>query len=193
MTVPVRNVLPLTFLLCLPVWASEGLREYEVYRPKVERWFVVDASEHRLKYNHCSSIAFFKDRWFCAWNGNVPPAEGRPGQLIYMSTSSDGRDWSPPRPVFAVEKWSVNPVPCPRGTQWQPNFIVTADELWVLWSQNSRDEHDGCYLSRLRDPGGRAGALGWGSLCGRDYLVMSGMASGWKSTQPCFLKLPMMA
>jgi len=143
-------------LLCAAALSAPGpWRTYEVYQPHIERHFVVNSDTSELKYNHVSSIAWFRDRWFCIWNANQVIAEGKPGQLNCISTSSDGRTWSPPEPAFASEARSVNPIPCPTGFQWQPNLVVVGDELWAVWSQNSRDEHFGCYVSRLRDPDGR--------------------------------------
>jgi len=133
----------------------EPWRGYEVYQPRVERYYVVDVDAQELKYNHDSSTAWFRGRWFCLWNAHQKPAEGTPGQLNYMSVSADGRTWSPPEPAFASERHSANPVPCPKGTQWQPNLIVIGEELWAVWSQNSKDEHNGCYVSRLREPDGK--------------------------------------
>ena len=142
-------------LTCATLLATGPWRTYEVYEPKVERHFVVNTHAQSLKYNHDSSIAWFGDRWFCLWNANDPPAEGKPGQLNYVSTSRDGRQWSPPQAVFADPNCSVNPVPCPKGTQWQPNLIVVDGELWAVWSQNSRDNHKGCYVSKLSHPGAK--------------------------------------
>ena len=130
-------------------------RTYEVYQPTIERHFVLDAYAQELKYNHDSTIAWFKDRWICCWNANQPPVEGKPGQLNYMSTSPEGKTWSPALPAFSSEKRCVNPVPCPTGTQWQPNFVIVNDVLWAVWCQNSRDKHKGCYVSRLKEPDGK--------------------------------------
>ena len=38
-------------------------RSYEVYEPVIERYFVSGPSTQALQYNHCSAIAFFKNRW----------------------------------------------------------------------------------------------------------------------------------
>ena len=128
---------------------------YEVYQPRIEVHSVVDGDADALNYNHGSAIAWFRDRWFCLWNANQARNEGKPGQLIYASTSRDGRTWSVPEPAFASPENSVDVVPCPRGVQWQPNLIVVGEELWAAWSQLSRDEHYGCYLSRLAAPAGK--------------------------------------
>lgn len=130
-------------------------RDYAVYQPEVDRVFINDAQAQPLKYNHDSSLAWFGDRWFCLWNANKLPKEGSPGQLNYMSTSRDGRTWSTPEPAFSSSKAAENPLPCPTGTQWQPNLTVVESELWALWDQNSDDEHRGCYFSRLKDPNGK--------------------------------------
>ena len=127
---------------------------YRVYRPRIERAIVVDAAEQPLRYNHDSSVAWFRDRWFCVWNANTIPAEGAPGQLNYVSTSRDGLTWSAPQAAFSDAGRCANPVPCPKGTQWQPNLLVLDDRLWCLWSQNSKDGHHGCYLSVLDSPDG---------------------------------------
>ncbi len=145
----------LVTLTCATLLATGPWRSYEVYQPEIERHFVVNTHAQSLKYNHDSSIAWFEDRWFCLWNANEPPNEGKPGQLNYVSTSRDGEHWASPLAVFATEECSVNPIPCPKGTQWQPNLIVVDGELWAVWSQNSRDEHTGCYVSKLSDPDGK--------------------------------------
>ncbi len=138
-----------------PGASDDGWQRYTVYQPQIERSFVVDAAAQPLRYNHDSSIAWFRDRWFCLWNANTIPREGAPGQLNYFSTSRDGTEWSAPQPAFSDSKFCVNPVPCPQGTQWQPNLIVINDTLWALWSQASRDQHHGCYLSVLESPDGK--------------------------------------
>ncbi|HJN14973.1 MAG TPA: sialidase family protein, partial [Armatimonadota bacterium] len=117
--------------------------------------FVINASAHELTYNHDSAIAWFGDRWFCLWNANTVASEGKPGQLNYVSTSTDGLLWSEPRAAFSDHEFSENVVPCPDGTQWQPNLIIIDGKLWAIWSQNSRDEHNGCYFSVLADPDGK--------------------------------------
>ena len=128
---------------------------YEVYKPRVEIHTVVDGDVDELNYNHGSTIAWFRDRWFCLWNANRVRNEGKPGQLIHVSTSRDARRWSEPEPAFASPERSADVVPCASGVQWQPNLIVVDGELWAAWSQLSKDEYYGCYLSRLDDPAGK--------------------------------------
>jgi hypothetical protein len=127
---------------------------YTCYRPQIDRVAAVDAATQPLRYNHDSSVAWFRDRWVCLWNANTIPEEGAPGQLNYAATSRDGLTWSAPLPVFAQAAHSHNPVPCPTGTQWQPNLLVVSNRLWCLWSQNSRDAYNGCYFSVLDTPDG---------------------------------------
>ena len=130
-------------------------RSYEVYQPSITQHFVCNTHTQPLKYNHDSSVAWFKGRWICVWNANEPAAEGKPGQLNYQSTSADGITWSAAEPAFAAPEHSTNPVPCPKGTQWQPNLLVVGEQLWAVWSQSSRDEFNGTYVSRLDEPGGQ--------------------------------------
>ncbi len=151
---PCRIAVPAVLAAVLAGAAEAPWRTYEVYQPTVERSVVCDAAGQRLKYNHDSSVAWFGDRWFCLWNANEPPIEGKPGQLNYQSTSPAGKAWSAPVACFADPACSTNPVPCPKGTQWQPNLIVVEGELWAVWSQNSPDEYNGTYLSRLATPAG---------------------------------------
>jgi hypothetical protein len=143
-------------LLTAPLFADDApWRGYAVYQPRIERALVCDAAAQPLRYNHDSSVAWFRDRWICLWNANAIPAEGAPGQLNYVSTSRDGLSWSAPLPAFSDSNLCANPVPCPKGTQWQPNLLVVKERLWAVWSQNSKDEHNGCYLSVLDAPEGQ--------------------------------------
>lgn len=133
---------------------AQDWQGYDWYQPTVERYFVVNAATSPLLYNHDSSIAWFRDRWFCLWNANTDPSESKPGQLNYLATSPDGKTWTEAVPAFSSPERNQPPIPCARGTQWQPNLIVVDDVLWAVWSQNSRDDYNGCYLSRLRSPEG---------------------------------------
>ena len=137
---------------CISAAAATEWRNYAVYQPRIERGIVVEAAAQPLRYNHDSSVAWFRDRWFCVWNANTIPEEGAPGQLNYVSESTDGMRWSEARPAFSDPALCFNPIPCPKGTQWQPNLLVVDNSLWCLWSQNSRDPHHGCYLSVLANP-----------------------------------------
>lgn len=130
-------------------------RTYDVYQPTITRHTVVDGDVDELNYNHGSTIAWFRGQWFCLWNANQIRCESKPGQIIYWSRSTDGRTWSAAEPAFTSPEHSANPVPCSKDVQWQPNLIVVGDELWAAWSQLSKDDHYGCYLSRLSDARGK--------------------------------------
>jgi hypothetical protein len=158
----------LTALLLVPLAAlhaaqasetARNWRSYEVYEPVIERYFISDPSKQALQYNHCSSIAFFKNRWVALWNANVRPEEAKPGQLVHMSTSLDGKTWAAPEIAFASDLRSENPILC-NHVQWQPGLIVVDRSLWCFWSQVSMkngkpDEGYGCYFSVLHDPDGK--------------------------------------
>lgn len=141
----------------VPAQEKQGdWRRYEVYQPRIERYFVVDARKSRLRYNHCASLAWFGDRWFCLWNGNQTPREGAPDQPCYVSTSRDGMAWSGPVAAFSDGACSENPVPYAGACQWQPNLAVVEGELWALWWQSGGPkENRGTYLSRLAQPDGK--------------------------------------
>ena len=139
--------------------AESHWRSYEVYEPVIENYFISDPSKQALQYNHCSAIAFFKNRWVAMWNANSRPDESKPGQLVHMSTSLDGKTWAAPEIAFASELRSVNPIAC-NHVQWQPGLIVVEGALWCFWSQISMekgkpDEGYGCYFSVLRDLDGK--------------------------------------
>ena len=69
-------------LSCAALLATGPWRSYEIYQPAIERHFVVNSHGQSLKYNHDSSIAWFGDRWFCLWNANEPPAEGKDATIL---------------------------------------------------------------------------------------------------------------
>jgi hypothetical protein len=151
-----------------PARCDEGWRHYTVYQPTVTRHDVINALSHPHKYNHCATLAWFRDRWFCLWGSNTHPDEHAPGQRVYFSTSRDGRRWTPIERAFSDSKHAENPVAYPegRGHQWQPNLGVVEDELWAVWNQGG-SAHDfrppkgqgpdlrGLYFSRLRRSDGR--------------------------------------
>ena len=162
---------------CFPVFsaasqsaaASDGWRSYEVYQPTVTRHAVIDAQTHSHKYNHCSTIAWYQDRWFCLWGSHNPQIEHAPGQRLVFSTSRDGRTWTPIERLFSNAKYCENPVLYPegKGHQWQPNLGVVDGELWVLWNHGG-SVHDskrpdgtrgedlrGLYFSRLKSVDGK--------------------------------------
>ena len=174
--------------------ASDGWRAYEVYQPTVTRHNVIDARTHAHKYNHCSTIAWFEDRWFCLWGSHVPVDEHAPGQRMVLSTSRDGRTWAPIERLFSSDKHCENPTRYPegKGHQWQPNLGVVEGELWVLWNQggsvrdfrgpNGTRSKDlrGLYFSRLKRADGKwvnrrlewDGQI-WPAVNGKQYYVAS--------------------
>lgn len=58
--------------------AEVSWRSYEVYEPVIESYFISDPAKQELQYNHCSAIAFFKNRWVAMWNANRRPDESKP-------------------------------------------------------------------------------------------------------------------
>ena len=174
--------------------ASDDWRSYEVYRPNITRHAVIDARTHAHKYNHCSTIAWYQDRWFCLWGSHVPVSEHSPGQRMVFSTSRDGRTWAPIERLFSHDKYCENPVHYPegKGHQWQPNLGVVDDELWVLWNHGG-SVHDfraadgtrskdlrGLYFSRLKRAGGKWGNRRiewdgqiWPTVDGKQYYMAS--------------------
>lgn len=172
--------------------ASDDWRTYEVYQPSITRHAVIDARTHTHKYNHCSTIAWFQDRWICIWGSHIPQIEHAPGQRIVFSTSGDGRTWTPIERLFSNAAHCENPVAYPegKGHQWQPNLGVVDGELWVLWNQggSGRDillddgtrtqDLRGLYFSRLKSFDGKwvnrriewDGEI-WPTIEGQQYYV----------------------
>ena len=180
---------------CLAVPAA-AWRAYEVYQPTVTRHAVIDGSTHAHKYNHCTTLAWFQDRWICIWGSHVPQIEHAPGQRIVFSTSRDGRTWTPVERLFSNAKHCENPVLYPegKGHQWQPNFGVVDGELWALWNQGG-SAHDfrradgtreedlrGLHFSRLSTADGKwvDRRLEWD---GQNYPVVDGRTFYLAATQ----------
>ncbi len=116
---------------------GDGWASYEVYQPSITRHDVLDARAHPHQYNHCATIAWFQDRWFCLWGSHTHPAEHAPGQRICFSTSRDGRAWTSLELLFSSASRCENPVRYPdgKGHQWQPNLAVVDGELRAVWNQ----------------------------------------------------------
>ncbi len=172
---------------------SDGWRTYEVYQPTVTRHDVINARDHPHKYNHCATIAWFQDRWFCLWGSNTHPDEHAPGQRVFFSTSRDGKTWSPIEMPFSSEKHSENPVryPTGKGHQWQPNLALVNGELWGIWNQGGSvrdfrgsagrtEDMRGLYFSRLKRSDGKwiNRRLEWDGLAcpnmeGQSYYIAS--------------------
>jgi hypothetical protein len=147
-----------TAVLCSPLQAqtSGGWRSYEVYQPKVERGYVIESRLDGLAYNHCPTVMWFQDRWFCAWNGNEVPVEGRPGLQIWMSTSRDGITWSKAFAPFSSADHCTNPFRHSQATQWQPEFIVINGQLWCFFYETSKNQEErGCHFAQLTEPEGK--------------------------------------
>ena len=145
-------------ILCGPLWAetTEEWRNHEVYQPKVERGYVIESRLDGLAYNHCPTVMWFQDRWFCAWNGNEVPVEGRPGLQIWMSTSRDGITWSKAFAPFSSADRCTNPFRHSQATQWQPEFIVINGQLWCFFYETSKNQEErGCYFAQLTEPEGK--------------------------------------
>jgi hypothetical protein len=150
-------VLLVIFLIIPSAFADEiSWRDYEVYQPDIERNFILKADD-KLPYNHCATIAWFVDRWFCLWNGNSEnPVEGSSRQHIYFSTSFDGKDWSEPKVLFSNSEFCDPSIPCGQGWQWQPMLGVVDGRLWCIWSQaGGKKAYEGIYFSQLEKPEGR--------------------------------------
>jgi len=172
---------------------ADDWRSYAVYQPTVTHHAVIDGRTHPHKYNHCATVAWFQDRWFCLWGSNTHPNEHAPGQRLCFSTSRDGRSWSPVEELFANAAYCANPVPYPegKGHQWQPNLGVVDGELWAVWNQggSARDfetpqgtttDLRGLYFSRLRQAGGKwlNRQLTWDGQCwptveGQQFFIAS--------------------
>ena len=141
--------------------AQSDWHGYRVYEPRVENHYVTGASDPPPGlYNHCSTMAWFVDRWYAIWNANVVRGEGKPGQKIYFSTSLDGKQWLPRRALFADPELSDPAIPAQESQQWQPSSIVDNGELWVIWSYahrgpGSEKPFRGCWLSKLTKPGAK--------------------------------------
>ncbi len=145
-------------MLCTPLGAQskDSWRKYEVYQPKIERGYVIESTPEGLAYNHCPTVIWFQDRWFCAWNGNEVPVEGRPGLQIWMSTSPDGITWSQAFAPFSSTDRCTAPFRHPQACQWQPEFIVVDGQLWCFFCETSKQkEEKGCYFGQLREADGK--------------------------------------
>ena len=194
----VRAVQGLAFVLAAQSFAAPAApwRTYEVYQPTITRHAVIDARTHKHKYNHCPTLAWFQDRWFCLWGSHVPQIEHAPGQRMVFSTSRDGRTWTPIERLFSNPKHCENPVLYPKGKghQWQPNCGVVDGELWVLWNQGG-SAHDfrgpdgkrspdlrGLHFSRLSRSDGKwiNRRLDWG---GRNFPLVDGKMFFTATTQ----------
>jgi hypothetical protein len=139
---------------------NPGIRRHEVYQPEIQRGYVVESTLDGLPYNHCPTVMWFKDRWFCAWNGNDIPVEGEAGLQIQMSTSVDGRNWSVPVAPFSSPEHCHTPYRVPEARQWQPVSIIVGEELWCFYWQSGEElgllsDRLDMMFGRLKDPDGK--------------------------------------
>ncbi len=112
---------------------EDGWRCYTVYKPTIEYSTVYQAGSGAIKtlYNHCSSIEWFDGRFWVVWQGNRSNHEGCPGQVLYISYSENGLNWSTPEtftgPGHKSFPMSVSIVPK------QPNLVKVNNQLWCVW------------------------------------------------------------
>ena len=85
----------------------------------------------QTRYNHCSSIAWFDGKFWVVWQGNQKNQEGRQGQVLFISHSENGVDWSAPEtftgPGHESSKMPASSVPK------QPNLVKVNNQLWCVW------------------------------------------------------------
>ncbi len=153
-----KQLLKLTFILILAVVFQDSLggtkrRNYELYNPKVSQHIIYRGAENgkSLAYNHCASLAWFNGKFYAIWNGNRRTStEGKPGQELAMSTSTDFLNWSLPIRI-TDPAYSENPFIDYEGIDWQPNLMnYKGKELWCLWFRASgKYEYYGTYFSKL--------------------------------------------
>lgn len=67
-----------SMIIAVTVVCGNAGAKYTLYTPKVTLSTVVDAfnTSEPLKYNHDSSIGYFRGVWIVVWNANVLPREG---------------------------------------------------------------------------------------------------------------------
>lgn len=161
----IKKIFFLAFFFCFIHFISASeIISYKFYEPVIKNYYIFNARNNSLKYNHDATIVFFDGMWIALWNANLN-WEGRPGQAIYYSDSKDLKTWSAHTLAFSGIKKSYNPVKFIHSSdnklsamQWQPGLVkVTADnnkeELWALWHQNGgKGElavNNGIWLSKL--------------------------------------------
>lgn len=122
---------------------------YRIYSPTVTTSLVINPyrEPRGLKFVGDMSLTHYGGKFWAVTDGGTGGyLEGANGtQRIWMTTSTDGVTWTPPFTPFRDETYCNNPMTASRN-EWQPNFVVVGNELWVLWSGE-----DG-YLSKLASP-----------------------------------------
>lgn len=177
-----------TFIMVL-LMASMAMAEkqYEIYHPTITRGVMYRPGQ--LRYNHDSSIEFFKGKFYGAWNGNKNRWEGKPGQKNYWAVSNDGLHWGSAIvfsnvPPFGVPEWQ---------TEWQPNLLNWKNkELWCFWTKSG-----GFIFSKLN-----ADKTGWNHRIVWETVTLRGQPYFTFPTQdptvlpdgsvmiPCVFRLP---
>ncbi|MBM4050706.1 MAG: exo-alpha-sialidase, partial [Planctomycetes bacterium] len=128
------------------------VRSYTLYQPTIRHVTIHEGklSPGHYGYNHMASVERFNGRFYAVWGGNASTIlEGKPGQVILLSTSEDFVNWTPP--VNFVGEGAENPLVDAEGVQWQPNLLNFQDkELWCVWFFHSKnDQLGGTYFSKL--------------------------------------------
>ena len=113
----------LAMVLALGIARAEEAKEhgYSLYQPTVRHVVIHEGklAPGHYGYNHMASVEFFNGRFYAAWGGNAGTIlEGKPGQVILLSTSEDFEHWTPP--VNFVGDGAENPLVDLEGVQWQP-------------------------------------------------------------------------
>ncbi|MDP0495875.1 MAG: sialidase family protein [Verrucomicrobiota bacterium JB024] len=103
-----------------------------VYSPEVSIGYVYEDTgvEGEPRYSHAPDVVRFQGTYLAVWMGNPNGSEGKPGQALYLSTSTDFTIWSPPQTLFSdIYGWAV---------PWQPALVNVHDEdLYCAWSMPS--------------------------------------------------------
>lgn len=129
---------------------NQSLWKYKYYNPTVSNSYIFPATIGAFQYNHDVSITYFGNKFYCFWNAvSNGGTEGTPGQRNYMSTSTDGVNWTSPVACFDNSTYSNNPVPNTDGTgqEWQPNAVALSDRMLVVWTRT--DSKTASYISVL--------------------------------------------
>lgn len=156
---------------------------YRIYSPTVTTSLVINTYDEPsgLKFVGDMSVAHYGGQFWAVTDGGTGGyLEGAAGtQRIWMTTSTDGATWTAPFTPFRDPTYCHNPLDG-AATEWQPNFVVVGDELWVLWSGA-----DG-YLSKLASPTGKWTNYRFEFINERVFIstVIAGSATPGRSVSP---------
>ena len=136
------------------VRAEPTRRSYTLYQPTISHSMVYAAGTgaNPLLYNHCPAMEFFNGLFYVVWQGNPENAEGKSGQKLYLSTSSDFVSWSEKVAFTDSPTTSVDPLNAEDNTPQKQPVMLTVNngaELWCAWVR-----HPGTYVSKLTDKPG---------------------------------------